>query len=134
MTTIRRIHAAQHHATHEASRAAQDIASAAKGTFPTVIDDQKLSAQVEKMRPHVETHETAKGGNVQLVYRFKSPADAKAVYEQATELDAKSGKRYPSPSLGDNIAECLDRADEVGDPKLALRGSVVVLTVDFKPA
>ena len=119
-----------HHA-HAPSKHAREMISAAKGTFPTTILDQKLANQVEKMHPHVEAHETAKGGTVKLVYHFKTPAEAKKVYDSATEL--YQGKRFPSPSLGDNIAEQLDTVDEVGDPSLTLRGSNLILSVGFKP-
>src|SRR5438445_9604239 len=102
MTSIHRAARSQHAPSHKPSAAAEEMVAAAQGTFPTVVLDQKLSAQVEKMRPTVQVHEAGKKGNVQLVYHFKDAAAAKAVYEQATELDAKTGKRFPSSSLGDN--------------------------------
>jgi hypothetical protein len=132
MAGIQGISRAQAHVAHTPSRHAKEMAAAAKGTFPTTIDDLKLSAKVEKMHPNVIAHETAKGGRVTLVYHFKSPAEAKAVYDSATEL--YQGKRFPSSSLGDNIAECLDSTDEVGDPTLNLKGNALLLSVGFKPA
>ena len=132
MAGIQGVSRAQTHHAHAPSKHAKEMAAAAKGTFPTTILDQKLADKVEKMHPNVIAHETAKGGRVTLVYHFKSPAEAKAVYESATEQ--YQGKRFPSPSLGDNIAECLDTVDEVGDPTLNLRGNALLLSVGFKPA